>query len=71
VAVGTIIVDGYSMRQFFITYNETNIPIVDEEGEICVKKKKYTFWKRKQNVGHFDQLVSKIVNYYPKSLFGM
>ncbi len=70
-AVGTIIVDGYSMRQFFVTYNETNIPIVDEEGEIGVKKKKYTFWKRKQNVRHFDQLLSRIVNYYPKSLFGM
>jgi hypothetical protein len=69
VVVGTIIVDGYSMRQFLVTYNETNIPI--EEGEIGVKKKKYTFWKRKQNVGHFDQLVSRIVNCYPKSLFGM
>jgi len=43
VAIGTTIVDGYSMRHFFVTYDETNIPTLDEEGEINVKKKQYTF----------------------------
>ncbi len=33
------IVDGYSFRQLLISYNETSIPIVDEEGEIGVRKK--------------------------------
>jgi hypothetical protein len=33
------IVDGYSFRQLLISYNETSILIVDEEGEIGVRKK--------------------------------
>jgi hypothetical protein len=31
----------------FISNNETHIPIVDDEGKIAMKKKQYTFQKRK------------------------
>jgi hypothetical protein len=41
------IVDGYSLRQLLVSYNESKIPIVDEKGEIGVRKKQYTFQKRK------------------------
>jgi hypothetical protein len=41
------IVDGYSLKQLLIFYNESNIPTIDEEGEIGVRKKQYTFQKRK------------------------
>jgi hypothetical protein len=37
------IVDGYSWRQLFISYNENNNPIVDDEGKNGVKKRQYTF----------------------------
>jgi hypothetical protein len=30
-------VDGYSLRQLLVTYNECNIPTIDEEGEIGVE----------------------------------
>jgi hypothetical protein len=40
-------VDGYSLKQVIVFYNERNIPIVDEEGDISVRKKQYTFQKRK------------------------
>jgi hypothetical protein len=33
------ILDGYSLRQFLIPYNENHILVVDEEGEIGVRKK--------------------------------
>ncbi len=48
------IVDGYSLKQLLVSYNESNIPTIDEGGEIGVGKKQYTFQKRKQNVGYFD-----------------
>ncbi len=56
--VGVSILDGYSFRQLFIFYNESHIPIIDEEEEIGVRKKQYTFQKGKQNVGHSKHLVS-------------
>jgi len=31
------------LKIVFISYNESHIPIVDEEGEIRVRKKQYTF----------------------------
>jgi len=37
------ILDGYILRELFISNNETHIPIVDNEGEIGVKKKQDTF----------------------------
>jgi hypothetical protein len=49
------IVDGYSLKQLLEFYDENNIPIIDEEGEIGVRKKQYTFQKRKQSVGHYDR----------------
>jgi len=55
-------VDGHwhSLRQLFVSYNENNIPTVDEEGKVSVRNKQYTFQKKKQSVGHYDQLVSRI-----------
>ncbi len=54
------IVDGYSLKQFFGFYNENNIPTINEEGEIVIRKKQYTFQKKKRNVGHFDCSMSRI-----------
>ncbi len=34
-----IIMDKYSLKQLFITYNGSNIPTINEEGEIGVRKK--------------------------------
>jgi hypothetical protein len=42
--------DGYSLKQFLIPYNENHILVVDEEGEIGVRKKQYMF--RKGNKGY-------------------
>jgi hypothetical protein len=41
------IVDGYSLKQLFVFYDERNILTVDDKGEIGVGKKQYTFQKRK------------------------
>ncbi len=54
------IVDGYSLKQLLEFYDENNIPIIDEEGEIGVRKKKYTFQKKKRSVGHSNRLMSRI-----------
>jgi hypothetical protein len=54
------ILNGYSLRQLLIFYDEGHIPIVDEEEEIGVRKKQYTFQKRKRNVGHSKHLMSRI-----------
>jgi len=53
VAIGSTILDGYSLKQLFVFYDESNIPTI-EEGEIGVRKKQYTFQKRKQSVGNCD-----------------
>jgi hypothetical protein len=45
--------DGYSLRKHFIAFNETHIPNVDDVGTIGVKKKKYSFHKRKRNFANF------------------
>jgi hypothetical protein len=54
------IMDGYSLKQFLISYDENNIPTIDEEGEIGVRKKQYTFQKRKRSVGHSNRSMSRI-----------
>jgi hypothetical protein len=41
-----MILDRYYLKQLFVFYDESNIPIV-EEGEIGARKKQYTFQKRK------------------------
>ncbi len=64
------IVDGYSLKQL-VSNDENNIPTVDEEGVIGVRKKQYTFQKRKRSVGDYNQLVSKINKMLSQSLFGM
>jgi hypothetical protein len=33
------IVDGHSLRQLIISYDENNIPTIDEGGKIGVRKK--------------------------------
>ncbi len=33
------IVDRYSLRQLFVSYNECNIATIDEEGKIIVRRK--------------------------------
>jgi hypothetical protein len=38
-----MILNGYSLRQLLMSYNESNILIIEEEGEIGVRKKQYTF----------------------------
>jgi hypothetical protein len=40
-------VDGYSLKQLFVSYDESSIPTIDDDEEIGVRKKQYTFWKRK------------------------
>jgi len=40
--------DVYSLRQLLVSYNENNIPIVDEEGEIGRRKKQYIFQKKNE-----------------------
>ncbi len=37
------IVDGYSLRQLLVSYDESKIPTIDEEGEIGVRNKQYIF----------------------------
>jgi hypothetical protein len=32
-------VDGYSLKQLFVSYDENNIPTINEKGEIGVRKK--------------------------------
>ncbi len=46
------IVDGYSLKQLLVFYDENNIPTIDEEAEIGVMKKQYMFQKRNESVGH-------------------
>jgi hypothetical protein len=38
---------GSIFPKIVISYNESHIPIVDEEGTIRVKKKQYTFQRKK------------------------
>ncbi len=46
------------MKQFLIQYNDNHILVVDEEGEIGVRKKK--MFRRKKRVCHFEAFVSRI-----------
>jgi hypothetical protein len=41
------ILDGHSLKAFVEFYDENYISYVEEEGEIGVNKKQYTFHKRK------------------------
>jgi len=47
------------LKTTFCIYDENNTPTT-QKGEIGVRKKQYTFQKRKECVGHFDQLVSRV-----------
>ncbi len=33
------IVDGHSLKQVLVSYDENNIPTIDEKGEVGVRKK--------------------------------
>jgi hypothetical protein len=35
--------DEYTLRKFLLSYDETHVPIVGDEGEIGVRKKQYIF----------------------------
>jgi hypothetical protein len=52
--------DGYTLKNLSFWDNETHIPIVDDEGEIGVKKKQYTFQKRKQRIYELKGSISRI-----------
>ncbi len=42
-----IILDGYPLIEHLISYNETHISDVDDVGVVSVKKKQYSFHKKK------------------------
>ncbi len=48
---------GSIFPKIVISYNESHVPIVDEEGEIRVKKKQYTFQRKKWKVCHFESSI--------------
>jgi hypothetical protein len=50
----------HTLRKLFISNDETHIPIVDDEGKIGVKKKQYTFQKRKQKICKSKGSISRI-----------
>ncbi len=37
------ILDGFTLRELIISYDETHVPTIVDEGKIGVKKKQYTF----------------------------
>jgi hypothetical protein len=37
------IVDGYSLEKLFVSYDESNIPTINDKGKIGVRKKQYTY----------------------------
>ncbi len=43
------ILNGYSLKEHFIAFNETYIPYVDDVGAVGMKKNKYSFHKKKQS----------------------
>ncbi len=43
------ILDGYTLKEHLVAFNETHIPDIDDVGIFGVKKKKYSFHKKKQN----------------------
>ncbi len=47
------ILDGFTIREILVSYDEIHVPTIDDEGQIDVRKKQYTFQKKKQkNVNH-------------------
>ncbi len=55
-----IILDGYPFIEHLISFNETHIPNVDDVAAVGVKKKKYSFHRRKWNVVDFKGSISRI-----------
>jgi hypothetical protein len=55
-----IILDGYPFIKHLISFNETHIPYVHDVGVVGVKKKKYSFHKRKRNIADFEGSIFKI-----------
>jgi hypothetical protein len=54
------ILDGYTFIEHLISFNETHIPNVDDVEVVGVKKKKYSFHKRKQSVANSEGSISRI-----------
>jgi hypothetical protein len=63
------VLDAYLLRQFFISHNESHIPIVHEE--VGVKKKQYNFQNRRRRVSPSQHLMSWIKKLLFESLFEM
>ncbi len=65
------IVDGHSRKQLFISYNENNNPIVDDEGKIGVKKNNIL---SKRGSDMLDILITwcqGLKSFFPRNLFRM
>jgi hypothetical protein len=43
-----------------VSYDDYNIPTIDEEGKIGVKEKQYIFQKKKKSVRHYDRSMPRI-----------
>jgi hypothetical protein len=54
------IMEGFSLKEFLLSYNESYILEVDVEGMIGLKKKKYGFSKKKWKEIVFVNFISKI-----------
>lgn len=54
------ILDGHSLKAFVEFYDENYISYVEEEGEIGVNKKQYTFHKRKWKLSNMEVSMSRI-----------
>jgi hypothetical protein len=65
------ILDGHSLRQFLIPYNENHILVVDEEGEIGVRKKQYMFIRRNKGYVILKPLFQGLKSFNPMNLFRM
>jgi hypothetical protein len=52
--------DGFTLRELFISYDETHIPTIDDERQIGVKKKQCIFQKRKQRKCKLEGSISRI-----------
>jgi hypothetical protein len=63
--------DGYSLKQFLIQYNENHILVVDEEGEIGVRKKQYMFKRKEKGYVILKPSFQGLKSSYPMNLFKM
>jgi hypothetical protein len=65
------IVDVHSRRQLFISYNESNNPIVDDEGKIGVRKNNILFRRGSDMLDILITWCQGLKNFFPMNLFRM